>query len=81
MTFAANDVLPGDILLFRGKGFVSWAIRLFDGTEVNHAAIALDGGKLAEAGGHGLQQRDIPTAMGDDRGQGPVLPKLSHDAR
>jgi hypothetical protein len=65
MTFGAADVQPGDVLLFHGKGFISWAIRLFDGTEVNHAAIALGAGQLAEAGGHGLQQRAVPAAMGD----------------
>ena len=65
MTFSAADVKPGDILLFHGKGFVSWAIRLFDGTNVNHAAIALGGDQLGEAGGFGLQRRTIPAAPGN----------------
>lgn len=64
MAFTADDIEAGDVLLFRGTSFVSWAIRLFDGTEVNHAAVALGGGQLAEAGGMGLQQRPVPSAFG-----------------
>lgn len=81
-----TDIRPGDVLLFHGAGFISWAIRLFDGTEVNHAAIALPGGSLAEAGSKGLQERAIPTTFGDkefmrihrltqDGGLDPVLGK------
>jgi hypothetical protein len=60
MTFSVAEVRAGDVLLFHGKGFVSWAIRLGDGTDVNHAAVALGDGKLAEAGGFGLQSRAVP---------------------
>lgn len=60
MSFEPADVSPGDVLLFHGTSFVSWAIRIVDGAEVNHAAVALPGGMLAEAGGQGLQTRAIP---------------------
>ena len=60
------DVSPGDVLLFHGQGFVSWAIRAVDGTEVNHAAVALPGGMLGEAGGKGLQKRAIPRPGGGE---------------
>ena len=60
------DIQPGDVLLFRGKGLIPWAIRLFDGGEVNHAAIAVDGVNLAEAAGHGLQAAQIAQAVGSN---------------
>jgi hypothetical protein len=61
-----SDVKPGDVLLFHGKSFVGWAIRAVDGTTVNHAAVALPGGMLAEAGGRGLQKRAIPLPGGGE---------------
>jgi len=61
------EVRAGDVLLFRGGGFVSWAIRAFDGTDVNHAAIALDSTTLGEAGGRGLQRTLIETATKSNR--------------
>jgi hypothetical protein len=51
--------MPGDVLLFHGDGFISWAIRKFDRTEVNHAAIALDPSTLREAAGSGLRRAPI----------------------
>jgi hypothetical protein len=66
MTIVTADVNPGDLLLFHGKSFISWAIRKIDGSEVNHVAIALGDGQLAEAGGAGLQTRAIPTSFTDD---------------
>ena len=60
------EVKPGDVLLFHGKSFVSWGIRAVDGTEVNHAAVALPGAMLAEAGGKGLQKRAIPRPGGGE---------------
>lgn len=62
MNITAADIEPGDLLLFHGDGFVSWAIRKIDGSEVNHAAVALGGGMLAEAEGGGLRTRPIPAA-------------------
>jgi cell wall-associated NlpC family hydrolase len=65
MTIATADIEPGDLLLFHGDSFVSWAIRKIDGSEVNHVAIALPDGQVAEAGGLGLQTRPLPTAFSD----------------
>lgn len=65
MTVSPAGVLPGDVLLFHGDSFVSWAIRKIDGSKVNHAAVALPGGQLAEAGGSGLETRAIPSSTSD----------------
>lgn len=48
------DVQPGDVLLYRGSGFISKGIRYLDGSEVNHAAIAISMTEIAEATGYGL---------------------------
>jgi hypothetical protein len=61
MSPASVEYKNGDVLLFHGTSFVSWAIRVIDGTEVNHVAIVMPDGTLAEAGGMGLQSRPIPT--------------------
>ena len=39
---APLEIEPGDVLLFHGLSFIPWSIRWFDGTDVNHAAIALE---------------------------------------
>ena len=57
------DVRAGDVLLFRGNGFISKGIRFLDGSEVNHAAIALSGTELAEAVGHGLDTAAIASTV------------------
>jgi hypothetical protein len=56
-------IKPGDVLLFRGGGFIAWAIRALDGTDVNHAAIALDQQTMGEAAGRGLQRTPIADAL------------------
>jgi len=66
MGFERAEIAAGDVLLFHGKSFVSWAIRTIDGTQVNHVAIALPNGMLAEAGGKGLQSRSIPLPGGGE---------------
>jgi len=57
------DIKAGDVLLFQGSGFISKAIRFLDGSEVNHAAIALDSTTLAEATGHGLDTAPISAGV------------------
>jgi hypothetical protein len=59
-----NDIEAGDVLLFRGKGLIPWAIRVFDGGEVNHAAIALDATTLGEAAALGLHRTAISGVVG-----------------
>ncbi|MEV0290682.1 hypothetical protein AB0H36_41690 [Kribbella sp. NPDC050820] len=56
-------VEPGDVLLFHGNSFLSWAIRLFDNTDVNHAALALDETTLAEAAARGLRRAPLAAAV------------------
>jgi len=60
---AIGDIEPGDVLLFHGHSFVSWAIRKFDGTKVNHTAIALDGALIGEAAGSGLRRSQLDHAI------------------
>ncbi len=64
-TIPVAEIKPGDVLLFHGDSFVSWAIRRIDGSEVNHAAVALGNGVLAEAGGGGLTSREIGSEFSD----------------
>ncbi|MCC3771515.1 hypothetical protein [Streptomyces sp. UNOC14_S4] len=55
-----EQLKPGDVVLTRGTEAISRAICLMDGSEVSHAALAVDGDTLAEAVGEGL--RTIPYA-------------------
>lgn len=48
-------VQGGDVLLTHGTSAISWAIRFFDRSEVNHAAIALDATNVGEAVAAGLK--------------------------
>jgi hypothetical protein len=58
-----HAVLPGDVLLYRGNGWTSWAIRAFDGTEVSHAGLCVNG-EIAEAQiKAGLIKRPIATSI------------------
>lgn len=56
-------VRPGDILLFHGHGFVSWAIRRFDESDVDRAAIVLRPETMAEATASGLRHVAIEPAV------------------
>ncbi len=60
-----NEVFlrPGDILLFHGHGFVSWAIRRFDESDVDRAAIVLRPETMAEATASGLRHVAIEPAV------------------
>ena len=42
---------PGDVLLLRSPGLLGWAIRFFDGAEVDRAALVLTDGRGVEAVG------------------------------
>ncbi len=52
-------VRPGDILLFHGHGAISWAIRRFDESDVDHAAFALDPETLVEATSSGIRHVSV----------------------
>ena len=45
----AEKLIAGDVLLYHGSGWISKAIRFFDGTDVNHAAIYLGNQSVGEA--------------------------------
>jgi len=58
-----DQICSGDVLLFRGNSFIAWAIRAFDGTSVNHAALALESDLMGEADGGGLQTASISSSI------------------
>lgn len=53
-----NDLVAGDVLLYKGKSFISRAIQFFDGTDFSHAALYLGDGQVGEAIASGLKRRD-----------------------
>ncbi len=58
-----NELQPGDIMLYRGKSMLAKAIRLFDGSDVNHAAICLPNRQIGEAIKQGVVSRDVDTSL------------------
>jgi hypothetical protein len=56
-------IRPGDVLLFHGHGFVSWAIRRFDESDVDRAAIVLGPETMAEVTASGLRHVAIDPAV------------------
>jgi hypothetical protein len=48
-TIPFGKLQPGDILLYHGEDIISQAIRLFDGTDVNHAGLFLGDNEIGEA--------------------------------
>jgi len=71
------DLASCDILLYRGRGWISKAIRFFDGSEVSHAALYLGRGMVAEALSAGVVRRDLRTSVG---GADRVLVRRLHPA-
>ncbi|MBN1640405.1 MAG: hypothetical protein JXA09_04145 [Anaerolineae bacterium] len=63
---ALKDLLPGDVLLYKGTAVISRAIRFFDGTEFSHAALYMGDSQVAEALAKGLVKREYTAdVMGD----------------
>ena len=48
-TIPTSELLPGDVLLYRGTAAISRAIQLLDGTDVSHAGLCRGNGRVAEA--------------------------------
>src|ERR1041384_7497691 len=46
-----GQLRPGDILLLRSPGRLRWAVRLFDGSEVDRAALYAGDGVAIDIGG------------------------------
>jgi len=61
------DLLPGDILLYHGHSWLAKAIRLFDGTRVNHAGIYLGDGAVGEALGKGVIKTELAGSIKGDQ--------------
>ncbi len=62
------QLMPGDILLYRGTGWISDAIRLFDRSEVSHASLFLGrygnkGRVVGEAVREGLLRRELSISV------------------
>ena len=62
-----NDLRDGDVMLYNGNSWISKAIRFMDGTEVNHAALYLGEGRVAEAIAKGVTKRTFETSTEDSR--------------
>jgi hypothetical protein len=62
---ARADLQPADVLLYRGKSILGKLIRLFDGTEVNHAGIYLGADTVGEAVARGVVRRPLQESIGD----------------
>jgi acyl carrier protein len=58
-----GDLASCDVLLYRGRGWISKAIRFFDGAEVSHAGLYLGKGAVAEALSSGVVRRDLETSI------------------
>ena len=58
----ANQLLPGDVLLYHGNGFISEMIRLFDGSQYSHAAF-FNGQKVVEAIASGITARPLAESV------------------
>jgi len=63
-----SQLMPGDILLYRGKGLISDAIRLIDRSEVSHAGLFLGrhgekGRTVGEAIRDGVIRRELPMSI------------------
>ena len=58
---------PGDVLLVHGDGAVSWAIRRFDESDVDRAAVVLDGERVAEISATGPKVRPWDDLVAEGR--------------
>jgi len=62
LKIGSGDLHSCDVLLYRGKGTLSRLIRLFDGTDVSHAGLFVDG-QVDEALGTGLERRSLAVSV------------------
>ncbi len=65
-----SQLMPGDILLYRGRGLISDAIRLIDRSQVSHSALFIGrhgetGRSVGEAIRDGLVRRELPKSVED----------------
>ncbi len=74
----ARTLRPGDILLFHGYGAIPWAIRRFDESDVDHAALVLDPETMAEATASGI--RYVPVRSRIDENAFTYVRRLTREA-
>jgi len=65
-----SQLMPGDVLLYRGRGLISDAIRLIDRSQVSHSALFIGrhgdtGRAVGEAIREGLVRRELPKSVED----------------
>jgi hypothetical protein len=65
-TIPSRQLVAADVLLYHGTGWLAKAIRFFDGTDVNHAAILLEPDRVGEALGNGLEARTLSVSFAED---------------
>ena len=61
--FRPAELRAGDVLLLRSAGVAAWAVRLFDGAEVDRAALFLGDGKVAEVAGDAVVFRPLDDCL------------------
>src|ERR1700687_3298423 len=77
MSLSPAELRAGDVLLLRSPGAAAWVARLFDGAEVDRAALYLGEGRVAEAAGDSValgsldQCTAAQVACADGAGAGP----------
>lgn len=59
-----TDMQPGDVLFYHGNSMLARLIRLFDGTDYNHAAI-WTGSEVIEALGNGVNHGSLSHSVAD----------------
>lgn len=66
----SNELIDADILLYHGSSIISRAIRYFDGTDYNHAALYMGNNTVLEAIAEGVVRRDTATSINNSQ---PVI--------
>jgi hypothetical protein len=64
-TVSLGELRAADVLLYRGRSFVSRAICLLDGTSASHAGLYLGDGQVGEAVGRGLVRNALADSCED----------------
>lgn len=57
------NMMPGDVLAYRGKGLISWCIRLFDGGPFSHVGLYLGDGEVGEAIADGVVRQGFDDSV------------------
>ena len=63
MQISEKHLKPGDVLLYNGQGWISWAIKHFDSSPVSHASIYLGDGKVGEALSQGVISNSLAQSI------------------